>query len=450
MSSTGRSLLDIAEGARNGANNNDRTSPYSRQDTGTSSDDFQDARDTLHDSNSNSHHADTLEPSNHHGDYKLRRSTGTGTPPPPALAPVTPSSEVSTNDRESKRGEPMATNAAASDMIEPRRLDPELAGLEKDHEDNTDTAGHEATNDGSKEVPEQPQHQSSTEEIDLLIEQLDQIETEYSAKLAASQATLHEKDAIVGALGHNLSELKYDNSALRNELKQEKDSVQLLQDELVRTNGKLADTREEMEQLRKEHKVILRQEVQRLEAKATKVEKDVCHAAEEQFAQAKRAYESLLRERDEVLLERDAMARELQATREESAEMEMRSKANEADLLARIAELKAEIASSKAETVSVKRDCKGELVEAQSRIRSLEEALRGSNEERTAARHGLASAQTKTETLEKENAELNALCEELMGIVEGRGGEETITSTTTTCSSSDGQAGGKEGYQEEY
>lgn len=393
------------------------SSLFSRQDT---SDDvsFEDALDTHHDS---SRHRNGSE---HEGSNNKLASRST--PPPPALAPVTPSSEVSTHNQK-----PAGSTAHAASDVEPRRLDPELAGLEKEHEDETGAADHDITNDTSSEVSKQQQQekeqqQSSTEEIDLLIEQLDQIESEYSAKLNASQTTLHEKDAIIGALGHNLTELKDGSAILQNELQQERDTVQLLQDELVRANAKVFEAREEKERLSNEHKMILEQEIHRLEAKAARIEKDVCNAAKEQFAQAKLAYDTLLEERDELMFKRDALSRELQMAREESAKREAHSKSKEADLLARIAELKAEIASANAETVAVRRDYKIASDEAQGRISSLEDALQRSNEDRAATQHALASAKTNRERLEKENTELNALCEELMRIVEGRGDGEVI------------------------
>ena len=326
----------------------------------------------------------------------------------------------------------MADNAAHD--IEPRRLDPELAGLEEEHGEDIDTSGHETTDHDDIKVPEQPQQQPQQqqkpmEDIDLLIEQLDQIESEYSAKLSATQATLHEKDAIISALGRNLRELKDVNTVLENELKQERDSVQLLQDELVKANEKLSGAREEMKKLSRDHEMILTEEVKRLEAKASAIEKDVCDAAEEQFAQAKRAYDALLRERDELMLERDALARELQMARLESSELEARSRSKEADSLARIAELKAEIASSRAQTISVKRDYKVELDEAQRRIHGLEESLHLSNDNRAATERASALAQTNRERLEKENAELSILCDELMSIVEGHGEVMPITSS---------------------
>ena len=301
-----------------------------------------------------------------------------------------------------------ADHTAASEdspVLAPRRLDADLAVGGGADESTSERAAAAAAVDAS--------------EIDLLIQQLDEVEADFSAKLQAAETTIREKDAIIGALGHNIRGIKEDNGRLRLDLQLQKDVVELTRTELDKTNGRLLEAREEIAQQANEYEKLLEQEVHRLEVRAKRVEKEVVSQAEGQFAQAKQLYDAVLAQRDELKLERNDLSKQLQVSKDQAKRRETKAKTAEADLLAIIAGLKAEVAASEARAMSLQRERKVASEEAEDRIRVLEEALEQSDKERASMKEEWMSARTNEERLVKENAELNVMCEELMSIVEG-------------------------------
>ena len=314
----------------------------------------------------------------------------------PSTPPTVESAASADAEHATALGNPLA--------LAPRRLDADLAvsGADKS---STSAQSAAAAVDAS--------------EIDLLIQQLDEVEADFSAKLQNAETTIREKDDIIGALGHNIRELKEDNGRVRRDLQLQKDVVELTQTELDKTNGRLLEAREEIAQQANEYEKLLEQEVHRLEVRAKRVEKEVVSQAEGQFAQAKQLYDAVLAERDELKLERNDLSKQLQATKDQAKRRETKAKTAKVDLLATIAGLKAEVAASEARAMSLQRERKVASEEAEDRIRVLEEALEQSDKERMSMKEEWMSARTNEERLAKENAELNVMCEELMSIVEG-------------------------------
>ena len=313
-----------------------------------------------------------------------------------------------------------------SPALAPRRLDPDLAGDACDGKINNSSAdGGGGGADKSSPSPS-PETAAAIDaaEIDLLIQQLDEVEADFTIKLEAAETTIREKDAIIGAIGHNITELKTENARLRQDLQLQKDVLEMTQQDLDKANGRLVEAREEIAQQAEKYEALIDQEVHRLESKAKQVEQDVVSQAQEQFAEAKLAYDALLAQKNELKLERNNLSKQLQATKDESKKIETKAKSTEADLMATIASLRAEVAAADARAMSHQRECKVSSEEAEDRIRVLEEALERSERERMDMKKDWVSVRTKEERLVKENAELSALCEELMTIVEGANGEK--------------------------
>ena len=315
-----------------------------------------------------------------------------------------------------------------SPALAPRRLDPGLAG---------DAYGGKITNSsadggggGADKSPSRPSPSPETAaaidaaEIDLLIQQLDEVEADFTIKLEAAETTIRQKDAIIGAIGHNITELKTENARLRQDLQLQKDVLEMTQQDLDKANGWLVEAREEIAQQAEKYEALIDQEVHRLESKAKQVEQDVVSQAQDQFAEAKLAYDALLAQKNELKLECNNLSKQLQATKDESKKRETKAKSTEADLMATIASLRAEVAAADARAMSHQREHKVSSEEAEDRIRVLEEALERSERERMDMKKDWMAVRTKEERLTKENAELSALCEELMTIVEGTNGEK--------------------------
>ena len=311
-----------------------------------------------------------------------------------------------------------------SPALAPRRLDPDLAGDAYDgkiHDSSADDGGGDV--DKSSPSPETAAAIDAAE-IDLLIQQLDEVEADFTIKLEAAETTIREKDAIIGAIGHNITELKAENARLREDLQLQKDVLEMTQQDLDRANGRLVEAREEIAQQAEKYEALIDQEVHRLESKAKQVEQDVVSQAQDQFAEAKLAYDALLAQKNELKLERNNLSKQLQATKDESKKRETKAKSTEADLMATIASLRAEVAAADARAISHQREHKVSSEEAEDRTRVLEEALERSERERMDMKKDWMAVRTKEERLTKENVELSALCEELMTIVEGANGEK--------------------------
>ena len=304
-----------------------------------------------------------------------------------------------------------------SPALAPRRLDPDLAA--SGHNDKGNEGSAEVDGGGADKSSSQAAHVVDAAEIDLLIQQLDEVEADFHVRLEAAETTIREKDAVIGAIGHNMTELKSENAGLRQDLQLQKDVLEIARQDLDRTNGRLAEAREEIARQTEEYEALLEQEVRRLESKARQVEKDVVSQAQGQFAQAKRAYETLLVQRDQLKAERNDLSKQLQATRDESKKRDTKAKSTEADLMATIASLRAEVAAADARAMSHQREHKAASEEAEDRIRVLEEALERSERERGEMKKDWATVKTNEERLVRENAELSALCEELMVEMEG-------------------------------
>ena len=335
----------------------------------------------------------SVDQNNSHVTPAKSKNEGTGPSTPPTVE------SAASSDAEH------VTALDDSPALDPRRLDADLAVGGGADKSTSERAAAAAVVDAS--------------EIDLLIQQLDEVEADFSAKLHNAETTIREKDAIIGALGHNIRELKEDNGRLRLDLQLQKDVVELTRTELDKTNGRLLEAREEIAQQANEYEKLLEQEVHRLEVRAKRVEKEVVSQAEGQFAQAKQLYDAVLSQQDELKLERNDISKQLQASKDQAKRREAKAKTAEADLLATIASLKAEVAASEARAMSLQRERKVASEEAEDRIRVLEEALEQSDKERASMKEEWMLARTNEERLAKENAELNVMCEELMSIVEG-------------------------------
>ena len=337
------------------------------------------------------------------------------------VTPAKNKSDPPTGGDEQPATPPTVESAASvalddSPALAPRRLDSDLAagGCDGDINESSAEGGGKNGADKSSSSEEAAAEAVDAAEIDLLLQQLDEVEADFHVRLEAAETTIREKDAIIGAIGHNITELKSENARVRQDLQLQKDVLEMTQQDLDRTNGRLVEAREEIAQQTKEYEALIDQEVRRLESKARQVEKDVVAQAQQQFAQAKRAYDALLAERNELKLERNDLSKQLQTTKDEFKKRETKAKSTEADLMATIASLRAEVAAADARAISHQREHKVASGEAEDRIRVLEEALGRSEKERMEIKKDWMAARAKEERLVKENAELSALCEELI------------------------------------
>ena len=55
------------------------------------------------------------------------------------------------------------------------------------------------------------------------------MEADFHVRLEAAETTIREKDAIIGAIGHNITELKSENARVRQDLQLQKDVLEMTQ-----------------------------------------------------------------------------------------------------------------------------------------------------------------------------------------------------------------------------
>ena len=135
----------------------------------------------------------SVDENNRHVTPAKSKNEGTGPSTPPTIESAA-----------SADAEHSITALEDPPALAPRRLDAHLAVGGGADESTSERAAAAAAVDAS--------------EIDLLIQQLDEVEADFSAKLQAAETTIREKDGIIGALGHNIRELKEDNGRLRLDL----------------------------------------------------------------------------------------------------------------------------------------------------------------------------------------------------------------------------------------
>mmetsp|Transcript_35752 Transcript_35752/g.43060 ORF Transcript_35752/g.43060 Transcript_35752/m.43060 type:complete len:514 (-) Transcript_35752:322-1863(-) len=258
----------------------------------------------------------------------------------------------------------------------------------------------------------QRQHRN---EIDEMLQQLDQLEAEYSNQLQSIQQENAQKDVIVSALGQQLAETQRRTQLMEQEYQSkqmEMESMDIAIRETVEREDQLCATIEEMKREREaeavQEKIKIRQAVER-------TERDMRRSAEQQFGEANRVYGKLKGEFDDAMSEVDELKLALQRSEDEAR----RSKMNESATRADLARLKADLASAEAAILEETQLNTTQLEAFQKREEEMQAQLEQARQECQNAHMGLANVVTEKERILAENRDLQSVCEELMLIVEG-------------------------------
>ena len=212
-------------------------------------------------------------------------------------------------------------------------------------------------------------------------------------------------------------------------------------EEDARTSHKVvADLESSKEELLAEHAVVLEEQRKMSRAQCDQVRNETIAAAEEQFRKANEHYMSLKQEYDGAITKIGKLEKELRSVRRECENAKSETVPREAAMASEIAQSKAgkcgspthfgadrvsnervhpAIAASEASIARMVKEFQAKIETLQTVQRDVQSKLEDANIAGNAANLSRAAVVQEKEKLIKENMDLNAVCEELMAMVEG-------------------------------
>ncbi len=265
----------------------------------------------------------------------------------------------------------------------------------------------------------QSQRRTHEEQIDEIIEQLTSIESAYGAEIDCLKDKLSKKEVMTEALTSSLSDLRNKNILLKNDVQ----SYQLKNEEIIQTYElvvtKLDETKIELDEGQERYRALQKQcNREKMEA-VQAAQSEIRSAAESQFALAQQTYMKLKQDYQESCDERNVLKDRVEdlAVQMDSREREQEGQISR--LRAELATAKAQLATSEAESLKMKQS----HIEQNQLLIDSEKLLRRkvakAEKETVEARTVVDNLLKEKKVLVAENKELNAVCEELMGMVEG-------------------------------
>eukprot|EP00566_Odontella_aurita_P011735 CAMPEP_0113544322 /NCGR_PEP_ID=MMETSP0015_2-20120614/10643_1 /TAXON_ID=2838 /ORGANISM="Odontella" /LENGTH=415 /DNA_ID=CAMNT_0000444567 /DNA_START=485 /DNA_END=1732 /DNA_ORIENTATION=- /assembly_acc=CAM_ASM_000160 len=345
--------------------------------------------------------------------------------PTPGLLPATPSTEMTTATRgnteqwaQSPTMKPGGNSSIGTMSPELDRSDP----TPKPQPTEEETSGHAAgSSHDDGEAVSRPRY--STEDIDTILEQLNVLESDYEAQVATLKDELKTKDAVLRALSDQIAESQNRNDALIEQLTEHARSEDRLREEAALGSGVIMELRDELVRMEDDHELVLAEQRRYWEGEVMKAEEAVKAEAERQFTDANACFLRLKAEHEAVTSERNTLAEEARKAAAIASREERKAKGREAELLAESAELRAALATAEAQVAVERRARVESLRVAEEREAAAQDDLAVSRVECSAMQRSLATVVAEKEKVAAENRELQAMCEELMAIVEGGGGE---------------------------
>jgi len=276
--------------------------------------------------------------------------------------------------------------------------------------------------------------QTHSNEIDSILTELNTLEGSYNDKLEYLRSQLTKKEIMMDALTNSLKELKskskqdilslqeyeQENEMIGNQLKHHQETIiPKMQKTIDRLTAKLKEG-ERLEEIKRKEAVAEAQE-------------DIRKAAEEQFAQAQKTYWELNENYEKMREERDLHQSEFQHLRKNSEGVERKNKAQVTALMAELAEARAGYATVQAECMKLKQSYGEKMQTLVDRENELEERLGNVERECKEAHQLVGRVVREKEELKNENNDLQALCEELMGIMEANESNGACGSSSAGC-----------------
>lgn len=260
-------------------------------------------------------------------------------------------------------------------------------------------------------------------EIEEIAAELDRLEAENAEKIGNLQAELNVKDEMVNALGKSLAEAMERKERLEKDFEARQEEMGTMRVELDEGSRAIRTLKEEIYTVRSDHKKAMAEEKLRRQEACEKAQQETIHEAEVQFSAANKQYLKLKTEYAESKKMAKQLETDLTKVKLDSDKLEKNQEMMEKEYESKIRDLKATLARVEADNARSAKQYTTEITDMRERERQLEKEFEKSRVDRDAAHSSLSSIVAEKERLKKENKELNDVCEELMAMVEGQGGQ---------------------------
>jgi hypothetical protein len=180
-----------------------------------------------------------------------------------------------------------------------------------------------------------------TTEIDEMLAQLDLVEAENNQKYEAKLESIKQKEAIITALGAQLTEAAARTRALEDERQLDIAGVEAAREEADIARAASRSLQMSLDQLRSDHRKELEEERRKREEACQQVKEEMIAAAEEQFGKANKHYVKLKHEYDSTIIKIGRIERELKSSKRELDSCKKEQAAREVEMRAELAQLKA-------------------------------------------------------------------------------------------------------------
>lgn len=255
-------------------------------------------------------------------------------------------------------------------------------------------------------------------ESDELLNQLDLIEAETKERLKNAVEFVTEKESVISALGSQLAEQESRVASTSKERETLKQEIESLRNDLQAVSASNESSQQEITALIERHEKEMQDQIELRENACNEAREEMIALAEEQLAERQQYYQAVKRELDNAQSRISVLERDLRFARKEMEEMGKRHDAREADLKDELAQSKAAIVTKEAKRIRVEKVHQAEL----DRAREAEKAIKLKFEESQATSHSiqktLAKLVTDKQKVEQELAEVTAVSEELVTILE--------------------------------
>lgn len=259
-----------------------------------------------------------------------------------------------------------------------------------------------------------------TQEIDDLLKQLDLIEAEHEEKMKQRLQTIKEKEAVISALGQQLTEAE---SQLER-TKQGKDSlsqrIEILEEEVAFAKDETQTKAKEIQRLMAEKAQIAKDEAIAREQACAQAREEMIQRAEIQFEELNSTYKKLKHKFDEATSTIATLEADLVTATKRITQVEQEKATAEADLSDQLASAKAAVATADLNAARKVKQYRQELSKAQESKATLETRLEEALATSRSVQTTLASLVAEKERLLRENQDLKAVSEELLELVEGK------------------------------
>eukprot|EP00545_Synedropsis_sp_CCMP1620_P000153 CAMPEP_0119008762 /NCGR_PEP_ID=MMETSP1176-20130426/3919_1 /TAXON_ID=265551 /ORGANISM="Synedropsis recta cf, Strain CCMP1620" /LENGTH=894 /DNA_ID=CAMNT_0006961159 /DNA_START=189 /DNA_END=2873 /DNA_ORIENTATION=+ len=261
--------------------------------------------------------------------------------------------------------------------------------------------------------------QEHTTQIDEMLAQLDMIEAEHTERHSSLEKSMEQKEAIISALGKQLAETTHRRGELEAEHEANTQRLKTTEEELTLSLQGTADLEATVEMLRKEKREAVDTEKRKGQTICDKVRNETIAEAEAQFNKANEHYMTLKHEYDGALGKIAKQEKDLKLIRREVESAKSEGASREAEVAADLAQSRAALATEEATAARKVNEFRTKMEKVQATQRDAQTKLEESNAARHATNLSLATLVSEKEKLIKENKDLNAVCEELMAMVEG-------------------------------